>query len=532
VRLTVHLYRDDVGLDPSALLDLPDGTVLAEPVVDPGFRCYAAGVFRGSSRPEWADYLDPYFGLAWQPLVSTSVVLLVAVRGRWLALTFGRAATLVRRELLEPDFGIRSTANTLARDGLLSATTVAFSELARHTTQRLSVAGTRSAFTVDFENEWTKTLAGSTGDDLTRAMSGSQSLQVQTTAGHRLQDLEALLAYLLDRYRATDYQRTFAFIDRFAPLPRTDLICDELDRVVERFLLNPGRERVVVVAPEHPGGPGLTHRLKGHSEELDLDQLTSEARRRPRALDLRVVSRTSDGVDLPGTTPIRMFLSAEVSRGDGHYVLSDGFWFRIERDFARELADFLAGIDVVTLRGLPRWYKSWEEKDYNDETADRLGWLKLDRVLYPGPDRRHGQIEVADLVTPSMDFVCVKRMKRSAGLSHLFAQGSVSARLYRESEPYREFADSAIRRHWPRQGRIAPRFVYAIGLDRRRALPEGLPFFSRVHLRTHVQEIRRHGFDVALTAIPITALPPNLSPYTERRPARPEERGDPELRLF
>ncbi|MBD7969562.1 DUF6119 family protein [Paenibacillus gallinarum] len=50
-----------------------------------------------------------------------------------------------------------------------------------------------------------------------------------------------------------------------------------------------------------------------------------------------------------------------------------------------------------------------------------------------------GKIEVCDLFSKNKHFVYVKKGTRSATLSHLFAQGSVSMTLLKDSTEYRSY---------------------------------------------------------------------------------------------
>ena len=67
------------------------------------------------------------------------------------------------------------------------------------------------------------------------------------------------------------------------------------------------------------------------------------------------------------------------------------------------------------------------------------------------------------------DYVWVKKMKRSATLSHLFAQRSVSANLLRRDVGYWKSVDSQIAAKWTGKSLNPDNpiiFVYAISLFR------------------------------------------------------------------
>lgn len=99
--------------------------------------------------------------------------------------------------------------------------------------------------------------------------------------------------------------------------------------------------------------------------------------------------------------------------------------------------------------------------------------------------------------------VCVKKLTKSATLSHLFSQGSVSAVLYRGEEAYRERLESAVPlipgADKPSEG--TPTIVYAIATERPGLIADALFFFNKVNLISHAKAVRRRGLQVAIAKI-------------------------------
>jgi uncharacterized protein (TIGR04141 family) len=99
-------------------------------------------------------------------------------------------------------------------------------------------------------------------------------------------------------------------------------------------------------------------------------------------------------------------------------------------------------------------------------------------------------IEIADLLSTNGEFVHVKRKTASKTLSHLFAQGRISAAVLK-AEPAARAATIAILGadarpevtvlHDPYDMR-AKTVVYAVVADNAADLPGKLPFFSRLNL--------------------------------------------------
>src|SRR5882724_5837718 len=104
--------------------------------------------------------------------------------------------------------------------------------------------------------------------------------------------------------------------------------------------------------------------------------------------------------------------------------------------------------------------------------------------------------------------ICVKRETKSATLSHLFSQGSVSATLFNDYPTYREDFYKKVSKKLPdifdpakpKNGDFT--IVYAISSESLKTLAQALPFFSKVNLRNQRRTIERLGFKLALCKIP------------------------------
>ena len=533
MRLTIHLFTADVT-DVRDLVHAPEGGShrFLEHKLPLDFPSEAVGVVRAVERPPWAGYLDEYFTIDWQWSASHSVALFAFVANRWFAVTFGHARHLLRTERLVADFGLRVTANAVPGDGLRSMSALTMDGAPRRTVQRVSVPSATRAFSIDLVGEWIYALGGWTDGELTRGVAGSQALAVELDPSRsHLKQLPDLLAHLLGRYGSSDYREHFRFIDDILPLPPTDQRIPTLNTALVARL-QAGREFVVVEPAEQPGDDErLWYRLRGSRDRLNTMQVVNAAGRVRDPLMQRVETVDSRHVVI-GTRTLREFLSAEFELPGGEYaVLAEGQWFVVNRDYVARLASDLArvpewGRDRLDL---PRWWEQHSEHTYNTAAAALRRWLLMDRRLFAGVVPQRDRVEVADLITPASDFVCVKRMRGAAGLSHLFSQGSVSAQLFAQYPEYREFVEDRFRLRWPEQEPSTPTIVFAIGLDRPRRLPTGLPFFSRVNLRTHVEAIRDHRLDVAMARIEITPFRKSPGIPRQRRHKESDEGSDQTL---
>ena len=157
---------------------------------------------------------------------------------------------------------------------------------------------------------------------------------------------------------------------------------------------------------------------------------------------------------------------------------------------------------------MPAAIEGEEERAYNERAAAEAGLALLDRKLVSIGGT---SIEVADLVSASGDLIHVKRKTQSATLSHLFAQGRISAEALKVDAAVREAAAA----HMDTDGRVggallrgpyearSKTVVYAVIASNAAELPGKLPFFSRLNLwQAHRFLTATLDYRVAFVGIP------------------------------
>jgi uncharacterized protein (TIGR04141 family) len=230
-------------------------------------------------------------------------------------------------------------------------------------------------------------------------------------------------------------------------------------------------------------------------------------------LDADVLRRqTVDAIDPEGDLAYRWnlwrCLTGEVKEGQRVFILDDGQWYEIAHDYLVDLDRFIDREVPTTSLTLPTADPTWTDDIYNAEAASTHDLLLLDRQTVR-INRSTSPIEICDLLSTGRQLVHVKRHLGSSMLSHLFAQGLVSADLLLTSSEFQAAAATRIAavqeaRRIPGDfdfffgGAIDPsRFevIYAIVANwRRRSLAKSLPFFSKVNLRRCVEDLHRRRF--------------------------------------
>lgn len=194
------------------------------------------------------------------------------------------------------------------------------------------------------------------------------------------------------------------------------------------------------------------------------------------------------------------------------YVLDEGEFFQVRADYLQELDTAIDGIPTSNL-ALPASTPTTPEGEYNRSAASGspgLALLDRETVRISG---RTSPVEICDLLSRDRQLIHVKRHLGSSDLSHLFAQGLVSAELLQMSREFRREANAKVVA--VAQGRDGFDFldqagfvpsdfevVYAvIERWRGRRCAEALPFFSKINLREVATNLQSRGFRVGLNQI-------------------------------
>jgi uncharacterized protein (TIGR04141 family) len=189
--------------------------------------------------------------------------------------------------------------------------------------------------------------------------------------------------------------------------------------------------------------------------DLDLEVFLRHTRLQPAgervtALRSGTVEPLCDGTGplSLGSHPALSWVEAVTVLDGRRYFLMKGHWYEFAIDYHEQVR---AEVERILAAGahdldLPAWQPDMHEKDYNLHVAAvRPGYVCLDRKgVTTRLHRTHG-VEICDLLGPDGELVHVKKAWGSAPLSHLFAQGMVSAQTLLHDSGARETFRALVR---------------------------------------------------------------------------------------
>lgn len=219
--------------------------------------------------------------------------------------------------------------------------------------------------------------------------------------------------------------------------------------------------------------------------------------------------RADDDSAVYGTWSVYRCVLFETNRNGQLYTLSGGQWYRVSLSFQQQVnayANALPRLDI----GLPDADDDCSEGGVHRQGRRRHGALSLDQQL--ARDSVPTPVEICDMLTSTGQPIHVKKRGCSSTLSHLFAQGLVSAELLLQSQEFRTETrrkaadlDAAFAEVLPADApaRDAHEVSYVVITRGRRRLdaPLTLPFFSVVNLRAAAQRLYALGFKVSVAEV-------------------------------
>ncbi|MFD6744434.1 DUF6119 family protein, partial [Streptomyces anthocyanicus] len=224
---------------------------------------------------------------------------------------------------------------------------------------------------------------------------------------------------------------------------------------------------------------------------------------------LRANLRRVVGPELPDAE-----LDALVRAGLRSYArLTLGKWYSLAEKYSEKLDQDLSQIEDVTeilnLRAWDDWGpKQSYEEHYNEKATDkRSDLICLDRYRLFAEDG--DQVEACDLLHADGYLIHVKPYTGSQTLSHLFSQGFVSAQTIISDKKYRQDFIDAVNSINPglteAASNVPPKFVtYAVAFDGDQKIPQDLPTFSKVNLRSFSKRVRLLGSIPTIARIQVT----------------------------
>lgn len=435
---------------------------------------------------------------------------------RIFAASHGMAYSLIDTALIEQNFGLRATLNSIVPHKIKS---LDYKNISARGTQRKEAAGSATNianFGFEDDSEVLKAVTGRAVDDeLGFVLSGADSLKI-TIKDLQFAQLNDVAQKAYDRFMRTIYKENFDFIDHFEN-ERNPLTIAELDHELVVALSQPALSPYLSVTyPEHMPYDECDHfKVKVHNaedtfDEIEVGSLHAFLRDSAGTLDIDTLKSSSkilglDDAGEPKAAPknVYSFLGFELTHGGAKYALSGGKWYKIDESFVTKLDDWLNQHVLPASLPLKPWGEKFSESEYMAAFASEADYLLLDKEFFR--PKGHGKVEMADLYhKPTNRLVGIKKLKCATSMSHLLIQAAISADLLRENDQRAwDFLLTRVQQKWPgvHKEQLEHNLGYVIAIAANNDLPANLPIFSKIALKKAARHMKKLGFKVEIQQI-------------------------------
>jgi uncharacterized protein (TIGR04141 family) len=466
--------------------------------------------------PSWASF----FSTAMPPEVlaletaSASALLVVPMKNRTFAVTFGYARHLIDLMAVEARFGLHATLNSISQDNVRTIDKKTFEGISTHTREQASKETSIGDFGLDVERDVVSAVTGTPTDStLGSQMIGKDSLTARCDV--TLDGLPELLQAYYAKSKEDTYRDRFSWVDNIFEV-RDEVQQKNLDAILVEMLRAGGSPKIWLAIPElidwsdvkgfsYSKAPSaeIFHdvHLSKYIDHYSAAAISDESLRRHRICGHR---RSTDAIF--ETWPVYQCIHAEIAVDDATYLLNGGHWYQIDNDFVVRVDQTVDMIAETSFA--PVDYAHGEHEDqYNKRLSAAIkGSCCLDRnmILHGGGRSR---VEFCDIYAPSRHMIHVKRYGSASVLSHLFAQGVVSAVTFMSDGQFREKVNTllpeTLQFATPANRPNASDFEIAFLVASQSTGKLSLPFFSRVTLRNAYRQLTSYGFKTTLTKVQV-----------------------------
>lgn len=523
-RLTIYLLQDV-----SDFHEAVDSSKAEEAAMAAGWQD-SARFYYGSTplrSPAWVGFVDPVLASSPTTLRSSSAsgLLLLKVEDEFFALTFGYGRSFLDQSKIRRQFGLRVALNAIDPAQMRSLDTKTFEDMVVSRNIQTSRSTDLPAFNVDISRDILRAVVGEPRDlTLAKRIAGSDALVVNRDLS--VSDLPGFCERLLDLHLRDAYKADFSWVDQLALVEDASLT-GRLDEQLINQLIHRDTSNTHLAMPDTLDWADIdVFRINGTRQtvydDLDLEQYLLQLKGKLATTTLtqlrqrKVSVKFSRGDEFDPKWSVYQCLVSEQRMDDNLYALVEGRWFAIAETLSAEVDAYVEALPESTV-AFPQALKAETENTYNARLSQSaVDLLNLDAKI-KRPGGAASGIEFCDVLTTGNELIHVKRKSRSSTLSHLFAQGRISATTFLTDGEYRNRVRDAIHKAGPTNASwlsVVPtdaedvntrnyKISYVVITDSKQPRHDWLPFFSKLNLMQTGRELSRMGFALSLTKVPV-----------------------------
>jgi uncharacterized protein (TIGR04141 family) len=484
-----------------------------------------------SNAPGWRSFLE-----AGSPDLPAGIftsgagaVLFIPVASRVAAICFGHVHLALNDDAFERQFGLKVTLNSVPRGQLRTLDLATPDAVTFQKRIQASRDSDLQEFGVDMLRDLARVAGGTPADKVfAHFVAGKDSLSItcEVEAG----TIQAKCTEILSTYKLTVYRQEFAWVDNMRRVSEKDLIAN-LDEALFTALqeLRAGNTSDLHMAPpeivDYTEGSELHYNGFGshgtNFYSLSIEDYVAELNRCAFAGDVAEIKEShtikakgDDEEEFSEKWRVYNCFVFETTVGTGktqqHFVLFAGSWYRVEKQFKDRVEAFFEDIPKANIIGATECRN--EQELIADLESRRLDLLKMDQEFVTPSGVKYANLEVCDFFSRDKKFIHLKDGHSSGPISHLWAQGVVSADAFVTDAGFRKRLRAKVRSLGggfeallPKSAEKVTRDSYGVvyGVMRKPYADGtlGLPFFSKVSLQAAAERIAQFGIPLSIELI-------------------------------
>ncbi|MBY5868779.1 DUF6119 family protein [Rhizobium leguminosarum] len=311
------------------------------------------------ANPPWLDFVNEqvqpkeHFSFSGYSK-SANGILLIKIKDRILAATFGRSATAcLRKDRLEPDFGIKTAMNLCGNEEIRQTKSQSNTITTTHIDRQVAQPSDAFVFGLS-EAEDLKYISAHVKGNKSITLQGRDSLTIKIVGEDKLtwDKLINQCDLFLRAYASTDYAALFPNYKNFKPATSEEI--KSLDAILMNKLRSKDFEKLRLSIPEfisddefsfsYTNYPAKENIIYSHidvsqlSNAVVLDEIDVE---KLKAKKIYAYSSEDDRIIHNKRWAIYDCLVFEHELGGKYFILSDGRWVEVDDDFYKSIKNFI-----------------------------------------------------------------------------------------------------------------------------------------------------------------------------------------------
>lgn len=430
---------------------------------------------------------------------------------RIFAVVFGYGKSLIDSKCIEDEFGKRIVLNVIDVDKISKISKRDISGNNKLSTEQMPKLSTVNEFGLDFENEILNDLTAKTlSDEFGKSnLNGGEIFNLSIECD--IDNIDTLLNNSYKKYKEDNYLKKFDGIDDLKML-KDSLVIDKLKEEIVKKLNDSNDNDIYITIPKiidwtNIDGFKFTCNKKyvsDISKELFIESFENnkiESFSKIESKDLNI--KYKDGVS--ETIPAHRCILGNVSLNGKQYILSDGKWYLISKNYLKEIErTYNEDIDCFNLPSCPDQFDEDFYNEYAINQPELKNAIELHRTLFSTKGKGN-RIELCDIIKDKT-LIHVKNGNSSSTLSHLFFQAINSCEILTDKNELKKINDKLkeLNKDYVFDNNFKTNdytIVLGIMADKPGIKPS-IPFFSKMSLRNAYRRIHNiMGYNLKIANI-------------------------------